>query len=118
LDDASDFDFDAAVNEDRTDNDLRSSIPAYVEVGQFLVDLLCAELDSGRDDPVFDRYEDGEQIVTAFRSQMERYTRQRASFNIRDPKFVRLYDYYLALLADPDAAVFAVRPPKYTPLIH
>ncbi|KAF7310297.1 DUF659 domain-containing protein [Mycena indigotica] len=90
-----------------SDSDLRAEIPAYVECGQFMLDLLYEEMNSGRYHPVFDRYNDSTEITDAFKSQCERFTRQRAPFNARNPAWTCLLDYYTALMADPDAAIFA-----------
>ncbi|KAJ7048094.1 hypothetical protein C8F01DRAFT_1268957 [Mycena amicta] len=91
----------------RTDKDLRVNMSAYSECGQFMANLLYEEINSGRDHPAFDRYADSDAIIDAFKDQCERFVRQRAPFSNRNGAWVRLYDYYLALLNDPDAAIFA-----------
>jgi hypothetical protein len=91
-----------------TDQDLRDSMPAYRKVGTFLVKVLAKELRAGRMAPEFMHHTSGNEILAAFKTQFESYTRQYPPFSARQKTWSRPMQYWEAMSQLPEASVLAV----------
>jgi hypothetical protein len=92
-----------------TDQDLRDSMPTYAKVGVFLLKVLATELKAGRQAPQFASYKSATDVMTAFRSQFEAFTRQYPPFSARSRSWTKPYLYWTAMLDQSDAGVLAVK---------
>jgi hypothetical protein len=92
-----------------TDQDLRDSMPTYAKVGVFLLKVLATELKAGRQAPQFASYKSATDVMTAFRSQFEAFTRQYPPFSARSRSWTKPYLYWTAMLDKSDAGVLAVK---------
>ncbi|KAJ7828008.1 hypothetical protein B0H13DRAFT_1656537, partial [Mycena leptocephala] len=90
-----------------TDKDLRDSMPAYPKVGIFLKKILAKELQAGRKDPAFIPYNSGDQILDAFKSQFESYTRQYPPFSARSQAWSQPIQYWTAMSQQEEASILA-----------
>jgi hypothetical protein len=97
-----------------TDQDLRDSIPSYLKVGAFLLEVLAKELQAARDTPAFSRYSSAADVMTAFKAQFEAYTRQYPPFSARSETWSKAIQYWRSLAELPEASVLAV----YLIIIH
>jgi hypothetical protein len=59
------------------------TMPSYVLVGKYLVELLKEEIRANTVPEVFDGYEDTESIINDFRQQFAAYTSQEPPFTYR-----------------------------------
>jgi hypothetical protein len=83
-------------------------MPAYPKVGIFLKKILAKELQAGRKDPAFIPYNSGDQILDAFKSQFESYTRQYPPFSARSQAWSQPIQYWTAMSQQEEASILAV----------
>ncbi|KAJ7584738.1 hypothetical protein C8J56DRAFT_893377 [Mycena floridula] len=97
----------ALQSTNHTDQDLLDSMPAYIEVGTRLFKMIVDEIKAGRKAPQFDDYKTGQDILQAFKSQFERYTRQQSPFSARSAAWTKPLLYWKAMLQDKEASILA-----------
>ncbi|KAJ6582779.1 hypothetical protein B0H10DRAFT_900779 [Mycena sp. CBHHK59/15] len=90
-----------------TDKDLRDSMPTYPKVGTFLYKVLAKELQAGRKAPEFKYHASGNEIMAAFKTQFELYTRQYPPFSARADVWSRPIQYWNAMSQLPEASILA-----------
>ncbi|KAJ6543470.1 hypothetical protein B0H10DRAFT_1970404 [Mycena sp. CBHHK59/15] len=90
-----------------TDQDLRDSMPAYRKVGTFLVKVLAKELQARRKAPEFIHHKSRNEILAAFKTQFESYTRQYPPFSALQKTWSRPMQYWKAMSQLPEASVLA-----------
>lgn len=108
----------SATSKDKTigsDDDLRASIPAYTRIGSFLATMLKNEILAAQSTTlrehrvsVFAAFRSADDIVTAFKQQLEAYARQEAPFRLSEP-IVSPRVYWRELQNNKKASVLAVR---------
>jgi hypothetical protein len=91
-----------------TDQDLRDSMPTYLQGGTFLLKVLAKELCTGRMAPEFVHHVYGDAILVAFKTQFKSYTRQYPPFSARQKAWTRAIDYWQAMSHLPEASVLTV----------
>ncbi|KAJ7659904.1 hypothetical protein B0H17DRAFT_1145204 [Mycena rosella] len=87
--------------------DLHDSMPSSEKVGKFLFQVLAKEIQSGREASEFARYSTAAQVMAAFKSQFEAYTRQYPPFNRCSPSWSKAMHYWRALTDHPEASLLA-----------
>ncbi|KAJ7246966.1 hypothetical protein C8J57DRAFT_1241128 [Mycena rebaudengoi] len=80
-------------------------MPAYGKVGIFLFKVLAKELRSGRKSSEFVYHTSGNDIMAAFKTQFEAYTRQYPPFSARQNIWSRPMQYWEAMSQLPEASV-------------
>ncbi|KAJ7728550.1 hypothetical protein B0H14DRAFT_3618159 [Mycena olivaceomarginata] len=91
----------------RVDQDLRDSMPSYAKVGTSLFQVLAKELQAGRAAPAFARYSSAADIMAAYKSQFELYTRQHPPFSVRSQHWFKPMQYWRALSEQPESSILA-----------
>ncbi|KAJ7865965.1 hypothetical protein B0H13DRAFT_1898288 [Mycena leptocephala] len=66
-------------------------MPTYAKVGVFLLKVLATELKAGRQAPQFASYKSATDVMTAFRSQFEAFTRQYPPFIVTQFVAVKIF---------------------------
>ncbi|KAJ6605547.1 hypothetical protein DFH09DRAFT_897251 [Mycena vulgaris] len=82
-------------------------MPSYHKVGVFLFQVLAKELQGNRDVPAFARYSSAAEIMGAFKSQFEAYTRQYPPFSVRSKTWTKAMQYWRSLAELPEASILA-----------
>jgi hypothetical protein len=74
----------------------------------FLFQALAKELQAGRDATAFARYSSAADVMAAFRSQFEAYTRQYPPFSVRSNTWSKAIQYWPSLEELPEASISAI----------
>ncbi|KAJ6615944.1 hypothetical protein B0H10DRAFT_1949531 [Mycena sp. CBHHK59/15] len=90
-----------------TGQDLRDSMLSYSKVGTFLFQVLANELQAGRQAPAFARYSKAADIMSAFKTQFEAYTRQYPPFSRRSNTWSKAMHYWKSLEEHAEASIIA-----------